>query len=190
MNIVIKAFGRDCCHCRPDTTWERENKDFYSPDCVNEIYWTPVVFARISKAGKCIGRKFASRYWDSGNFGVLLYCNASGTMNSAEISCIDHTSLLPMPLYNPMVLENENNQVNIEVSGILTQTFRSNSGIETINILEEAICKASELTSLRIGDFIAVELEDKRLLTRREDGNATIKAFYCENEIISQSIIF
>ena len=106
MNIIARPYGRQQCYCRPDTTWERENKDFYSPECVNDIYWAPILFVRISKAGKCIGRKFASRYYDAFNFGVLLY---GSDKDIAFSSCMDHTSLLPFPLYNPIVMENEDN---------------------------------------------------------------------------------
>ena len=74
MNIIVKPYGSTLCYCRPDTTWERENRDFYSPECVNEICWTPVIFARISKAGKCVSGKFVERYYDGFNFGVLMYC--------------------------------------------------------------------------------------------------------------------
>ena len=58
MNITVKIFGTDSYICRPDTTWERENRDFYPPEFVGGIYYTPVIFARISKAGKFIGSKF------------------------------------------------------------------------------------------------------------------------------------
>ena len=67
MNIIVKTFGGGVC-CRPDTSWEKENRDFYCPECAGAIHWAPVVFARISKAGKCIGEKFASRYYDAMGF--------------------------------------------------------------------------------------------------------------------------
>ena len=70
MNIIVKPYGSGLCYCRPDTTWERENKDFYSPECVKELHWSPIIFVRISKAGKCIGGKFASRYYDEFALGV------------------------------------------------------------------------------------------------------------------------
>ena len=114
MNIIVKPFGSGLCYCRPDTTWERENKDFYAPESIDEIYWAPIVFARISKAGKCIGAKFASRYYDAFNFGALLYCN-SGEI--AFTSCTDHSSLLPAPLYNPVVMENEENVHEVKRNG-------------------------------------------------------------------------
>ena len=55
MNIIVKPYSGQHCYCRPDTTWERENKDFYVPDGVENLRWAPVLFARISKAGKHIG---------------------------------------------------------------------------------------------------------------------------------------
>ena len=64
--------------CRPDTSWEREDKDLYAPDFVDGYLFSPVLFVRISKAGKCIGRKFAGRYYDAVNYGILLHAILSG----------------------------------------------------------------------------------------------------------------
>ena len=93
MNISVKPYGSNLCYCRPDTTWERENKDFYSPECVNEIYWTPVVFARICKAGKCISEKFVERYYDAFNFGALMYCSIEEAIIGSAKSIIVLTVL-------------------------------------------------------------------------------------------------
>lgn len=139
MNIIVKPKGSDLCYCRPDTTWERESKDFYVPDYIKEMYWAPVVFVRISKAGKCINPKFVSRYYDSYNFGTLLYGQpAEGT---GLISYMDHTSLLPSPMLGLEDLKEEHRE-----------------------LLEDAICKASMLISVRIGDYVAVELDEIRQL--------------------------
>ena len=183
MNIIVKPYGSDLCYCRPDTTWERENKDLYSPECVNEWHWTPILFARISKAGKCISPKFASRYYDGLNFGALLYI---GGIQTEYASCADHTSVLPMPLYNPVVVESEGNGIEILKNG--EQIFCSATG--SLQAIEDAICKASELTSLRIGDFVAIELAPASLLAERKEGSLDFKATFCENEIFSFKIIF
>ncbi len=195
MNIIVKPFGSGLCYCRPDTTWERENKDFYAPECIDEIYWAPIVFARISKAGKCIGAKFASRYYDAFNFGALLYCN-SGEI--AFTSCIDHSSLLPAPLYNPVVMENEENVHEVKrngetVFGMPKLHFARGPvcGESSVKeMIEEAICSASGLTSLRIGDFVAVELTPTSLLAERAEGEVSLKATYCENDLYDLKIIF
>lgn len=185
MNIIVKPYGSDLCYCRPDTTWERENRDLYSPDCVDEWQWAPVIFARISKAGKCISRKFAERYYDSVNFGALLYIGGSATAFS---SCADHTSLLPGPLYNPVVLDNAENSFEVKKNG--TCIHLSQTGHETRNSIEEAICKASQLTSLRIGDMVAVELAVPATLARRAEGAMEFNGIFCGNSIFENKILF
>ena len=243
MNIIVKPYGGDLCYCRPDTTWERENKDFYSPECVNEIYWTPVVFARVSKAGKCVGRKFVERYYDGIGCGMLMYCSTSGSeensgdpRNPATAGCalqrstgpfaeslathsrgwhvtsvhlptqntdttsidirslsevVDKSSILPHPLFQPVVLEDAKEftvSATEASSGCNTDASVILSGAK--DLLEEAICNASQLTSLRIGDFVAVELATPAELAKRENGEVTIKGTFCENEIFGFKIIF
>ncbi|MBR5562814.1 MAG: hypothetical protein IKW11_01140 [Bacteroidales bacterium] len=179
MNIIVKPYGSDLCYCRPDTTWERENKDFYSPECVNEIYWTPVVFARISKAGKCVGKKFVERYYDGIGCGMLMYCGNS--------TVVDKSSILPHPLFQPVVFEDEKKFV-VNVSPINQYSSVILSGAK--DLLEEAICNTSQLTSLRIGDFVAVELKEQQKLANKEDGTVALRGEFCEKEIFSFSIIF
>lgn len=179
MNIIVKPYGSDLCYCRPDTTWERENKDFYSPECVNEIYWTPVVFARISKAGKCVGKKFVERYYDGIGCGMLMYCGNS--------TVVDKSSILPHPLFQPVVFEDEKELV-VNVSPASQSNVVILSGAK--DLIEEALCTASQLTSLRIGDFVAVELATPAELAKRENGEVTIKGTFCENEIFGFKIIF
>lgn len=192
MNIIVKPYGSSHCYCRPDTTWERENKDFYSPECVNEIHWTPIVFVRISKAGKCIGAKFVSRYYDAFSFGALLYCHTEGGNNEAAFtSCADHTSLLPSPLFSKETLESDMGAYEVRKNNELI--FDSTSAEKSASlkeVLEEAICKASTLTSLRIGDFVAVELAPAGLLASKDEGSAAFRASYCENDMYDFKLIF
>ena len=185
MNIIVKPYGSDLCYCRPDTTWERENRDLYSPDCVNEWDWAPVLYARISKAGKCISPKFVGRYFDSVNFGAMLYISGVGT---AFASCTDHTSVLPAPLYDPVVLEGEGNTFVVTRNG--KQIFNTTAGQQIRNLIEEAICKASQLTSLRTGDMVAVELTAPERLADREDRTIDFKGTFCGNEIFGYRILF
>lgn len=182
MNIIIKPYGSDSCYCRPDTTWERENKDFYVPDNVRTLYWTPVVFARISKAGKCINPKFASRYYDAFNFGLLIYTDEE---NIAFSSCADHSSLLPLPLYNPVVAEGEENLYQVMKNGEEIFCTRADK-----SLIEEAVCKASQRTSVRIGDFVAVELDSLKPLAEQSEGEIQVKASFCENSLYDLKLIF
>ena len=58
------------------------------------------------------------------------------------------------------------------------------------NLLEDAICKASERTSVRIGDFVAVELDELKPLAGREEGKTGIKASFCGNDLYEFQLIF
>lgn len=195
MNIIARPYGSRQCYCRPDTTLQKENRDLYCPESVESISWTPVIFARISKAGKCVGEKFASRYYDGVSFGTLLYFHDSchpedkgdaGISDLAFTSCADHTSVLPFPLYNPVVMENGNNTFVIRKDNEVLYTCQADG----VNAIEKAIIQASQKTSLRIGDLIAAELAPIDLLASRKDGDVHIDGVFCENDIFSFRIIF
>ena len=181
MNIITRPQGCDLCYCRPDTTWERENKDFYVPDNVETLYWAPIVFARISKAGKCIGTKFVSRYYDAYNCGVLLYCNDAPIAFS---SCADHTSRLPFPLHNAETLDD----------GRIYKVFRNGEEIFSAaadrTMIEDTICKASQTTSLRIGDFVAAELDGLKPLAVSEDGQIALRGGFSDENAYDFKLIF
>ena len=73
MNILVYRLSDQAVYPRPDTTLERESKVYYIPEEVDCLYKVPVLFVRICRAGKCIGEKFAERYYDRLFPGVLLY---------------------------------------------------------------------------------------------------------------------
>ena len=178
MNIIVKPQGNDLCYCRPDTTWERENKDFYVPDNVDTLYWTPVLFARVSKAGKCINPKFVTRYYDAFNFGFLMY---TGEGEIAFTSCADHTSILPAPL--PVSEMGGEYKVSLGGEDIF-------SAAADASLLEDALCKASQMTSVRIGDYVAVELDGRKPLAARSEGDAAISATLSDKDLYGFKLIF
>lgn len=210
MNIIVKPYGKDIFECRPDTSWERENKDIFLIEGINSIEISPVVFARISKAGKCISKKFISRYYDGINFGLLLYPiiqnikndnigdifdTASGNdEQQTRLNYLDHTSLLPHPLYNPIVLENADNSFNLQIDG--TDTYSCDCSEEIKDKLENAITESSRYISLRIGDMVAVEISNGLNAftsissnNQNSDHSIGIRAEFCDKETISTRLI-
>ena len=205
MNIVVRHLDGSST-CRPDTTWERENKDIYAIPSVRAYRFAPVLFVRVSKAGKCVGYKFASRYYDGFNFGVLLYggilppgtsfpkahATESGTETSMLrwSSCLDHSSILPFPLYNPIVLGNDEKEFTIRKNG--TVLFSTGEG--SAETVENAIAEVSELVSLRIGDIVAIELQEPLPLTERQScensQDCLISGNFLETETFRHQIIF
>ena len=188
MNIVVKTIGNKYI-VRPDTTWEKDNEDFYPADFIEELYYTPVLFARICKPGKSIGLDFAKRYYDAINYGILLYPEnliADSQEDYACASCIDHTSFLPAPLYSPVTLGQDTNFFKLYCDNhCIFNTQSCNS-----DIIEQAIFEASKYIYLRIGDFISIELDKRKPLIKKTDGKRNIKASYCDNNTIDFNIIF
>ncbi|MCM1177718.1 MAG: hypothetical protein NC308_09725 [Clostridium sp.] len=187
MNIIVDTYGGGIC-CRPDTTWERENKDLYSPDFIGGYMYTPVLFARIARAGKCIGEKFAERYYNSVGYGMLLYPvelleNNGG--NLAWASCMDHTSILPFPMYNRITLESSENVYRINCNG--EEIYSTSCG--SAEMIGQAISKASCYVSMRIGDIVAIELENLRMLPSTHPGTE-LSATFCDNGLFGFKIIY
>ena len=188
MNIVVRPYGSKGCYCRPDTTWERENRDFYVPEGIEEVRWAPVVFVRVSKAGKCVGAKFAERYYDSFNFGALLYCvGQDGESSVAFTSCADHSSILPSPLNKLELMETEENIY--QVSRNAEEVFSCNC-INIKQMLEETLCTASKLTTLRIGDYVAVELLPAGTLATCKDADTRLHSRFCEKDLYDFKIVY
>ena len=84
----------------------------------------------------------------------------------------------------------EGNIINPLLSLADEKIYEAACGENLKAALEEAICKASMLTSLRIGDYVAIELTASQPLCTKEAGDTHIKARFCENETISVNIIF
>lgn len=183
MNIIVRHYATGAVLCRPDTTWEREDRDIYLPDDIGNILYSPVLFARISKAGKCIGSRFASRYYDGVGYGILLYPIPDCVPDDAILavsSCMDRTSVLPFPIYNRVTLENGTNSFIIYADG--NAIYSTSEG--SCEKIEETIVLASGHTSVRIGDIVCTELAPASMIPT----NSEISATFCGNDIFRFSI--
>ena len=187
MNIIVKTSSGHIT-VRPDTTWEKDNEDFYPPEFVEELTYSPVLFARVLKPGRSVGRKFASRYYDSVGYGVLLYPEnmLDGSPEGyAQAICLDHTSFLPAPTFPPQRLE-EDGQFHLFMNEQELFTFDHPS----LNMIEEAIVLATRLLYIRTGDLIAIELTARRQLTTRHDANTRLTGTLGQDKILDFQIIF
>lgn len=190
MNIVVRTFDGHTI-VRPDTTWEKDSEDFYPPEFVERLTCSPVLFARISKPGRSIGRKFASRYYDGINIGVLLFPEEmidGSPEGYAQASCLDHTSFLPTPLFLPFTLGQKDNEFILKKGK--TRFFSINGDAMTTEMIDEAIAEVTRMVYIRTGDFVAIELEPRKLLVSREDGEAEMHGTWCENKTIDFKVIF
>lgn len=149
MNIIVRTYGGNVI-IRPDTTWSRYNDDYFVPDFVDEISWSPVVCVRISRLGKHIAEKFASRYYDGAGRGVLLYPEnlLDGSPESfAVANILDRTSSIVLPEGDVALLSGEDRAS-----------------------IDSALAQASRIARVRAGDILAVELAPRVPLCARSGG--------------------
>lgn len=191
MNILVSTpaspGGCDRITARIDTTVDKENTDIYTPEDVIAMDWCPALFARICKAGKAVRADFADRYYDSIAFGALLYPRTEAGRDMAERSCYDHSTLLPYPLYNKITLEAADNVFEMKKNGTVVASYNC-EGIK--QSIERAIVECSERASLRIGDFVALELGPMQELATRSEGDCTLVGSFCGNSTIDIKINF
>lgn len=188
MNILVLNNGGKCL-LRPDTSLNKENADFYAPDDVIGIGYSPVIFARICKAGKMVMPEFAQRYYDSIAFGVLLHPSTETREGKTHYckacsSVYDNSTLLPYPLYNNITLNGDNSFELLKDGACIFKC--SVDGIR--EKIEDAIVRTSSHTSVRIGDFVAFELDGVKDLLQPEEKSCSLSGSYCDNKIIDIKI--
>lgn len=189
MNIVVKTASGHFI-VRPDTTWERDCEDFYPPEFVEDITMVPVLFARISKPGRSIGKKFASRYYDALGYGILLYpenlVDAQAPESFAAASCLDHTSFICIPQDAAASLQDAGREFSISVNAHAALS----TGKLSSETIEQAIADATRSIYVRTGDLIAIELSPRQPLCSRKDGKARITATLDDQQTLDFNIIF
>lgn len=163
MNIVVRtASGKVVV--RPDTTWERDNEDFYVPEFVDGLSAAKVLYVHVSKPGRSVGEKFAERYYDGFGRGVLLYPEElldGSEEGYACASCLDHTSFLPGQYADKETLSPEERALICETIALVTR-----------------------YCYIRIGDLIAIETTPREHLCSRSEKEATVNEGDCSFRII------
>lgn len=186
MNIIVKTDGGKIV-TRPDTSWDRKNEDLYTPEFVESVSFAPVLFARLCRPGKSIAGRFADRYWDGFGYGVLLYADnlVDGSPEGfASASCLDHTSFLPSPVYQKVVLGHPGNSFVLK-SGRKTLFEHSDASAGMVN---KALEEASGHLLVRAGDLLAIELDRRRTICHK-GGMARLSGTFCGNFLLDFKII-
>ena len=161
MNIIVTPHKSNSFYFRPDNTLQRDCcKDFFIPNGVESLSVTPILYVKVSKAGKAVGKKFASRYYQSFGYGVLINCNFISSDNSImdfyATTSVDNSSIIPMATWNIEALNGEMTNLSLIINDL--DVLSSNDNPISIDEIESQIAIVSQNCSLRIGDLIAFEL--------------------------------
>lgn len=162
MNIIVSPYRKQGFYCRPDSTLIRAIDEYYIPDEVESISASPILYIKTLRAGKAISNRFVERYVDSFGFGILLhptlkseYFEGASERPFIENS-LDYTSIIPLLSFPDTELKAATSH-KFEV----TINYKNEFGDFVYPSYDEIIGKISTISkycSLRIGDFIAMEL--------------------------------
>ncbi|MBO5803786.1 MAG: hypothetical protein J6R25_01730 [Bacteroidales bacterium] len=162
MNIIVSPYGKESFYCRPDSTLIRALDEYYIPDQVEKVSAVPVMYIKTLRAGKAIANRFAQRYIDSYGFGLLLHPTLKGEYFSdlqerAFIeNSLDYTSIIPLLSFPEMEIPAATTH-KFEVQINYANPFEAFT-FPTYDGIMERIALISRYCSLRIGDFITMEL--------------------------------
>ena len=149
MKIVAYKTGGDYC-CRPDTTLNHNNSDYWCPEGVSALKAVPCIYTHIDKAGKCVAERFARRYFKAVAFGCLL-TDAAEDVSPAIATSMDFTSIMDMGwMADPAATG-----LKFSLNG--SEIFATD-GRDYSEDFVRAIVDITRRSTLRIGDIIAIEL--------------------------------
>ncbi len=175
MNILTISHNSDFYYIRPDISLNRDSNDYFCPDGITEITVAPFIYIRMDKAGKAVSRKFAPRYYSTVGYGVNLTAasliDSSVPQSFLTANSLDNTTYVSKTYtFEEFPFDNFANELkhicrdlNIpaEYSEFLLgkEKNEQSSHIEKImQIFNAEIEKITRLTSVRTGDYIAIEL--------------------------------
>ena len=149
MKIVAYKTDGDYC-CRPDTTLNHNNSDYWCPEGVSVLKAVPTVYTHIDKAGKCVAARFARRYFKNIAFGCLL-TDAAEDVSPAVATAMDFTSIMDMGWIDDLSRTGFRFCVN-------DAEIFSTEGGDFETAFTEAIVNITRRSTIRIGDIVAIEL--------------------------------
>ncbi len=171
MNIVTVTYNSNFHYIRPDISLNRDGNDYFCPDGITDFTVAPFVFIRIDKAGKSVGAKFAQRYYSRIGYGLNLTAKSLidntvpqsfFTANSLDNST--YVSELFLPEEFPFNKINESlkqfvKQLQEKSNNPAQDNFLALTDSQTLKeIFASKMEQITKLSSIRTGDFIALEL--------------------------------
>lgn len=154
MNIIVFPSKREDYYFRPDTTLEKESKDYYRPDGFCGFSFATCIYIKITKAGKCVSSKFASRYYNSLGAGILIDAKE---VSLGMATSLDNSTILASADIN----FNQDNQICYEWLENDSKVCELYCEISDIRLeIDKKIEMVSKNCSLRIGDIVVFEVEN------------------------------
>lgn len=132
----------------------RNNDDFYRPSFAGELSCVPQLVVRICKLGKCVGERFAGRYYEEVGVGIRFFADDFGRdLQSRGLPVGMASSFVESAAISPLLplVECGNADYSLMVNN---ETVYSGGLSQQPVGLGRLVAFASEFHTLKIGDFL------------------------------------
>ena len=142
---------------KPDTSLLKNNEPFYFPSFSSDIHHEIELVVKISKEGKCIQEKFASKYYDEIGIGIdftardlQAKCKAKG-LPWEMAKAFDYSA--PMGKFIPKSKFADINNIpfHLDING---KTVQEGNTKDLLYSFDSVIEYVSKFVTLKMGDFI------------------------------------
>lgn len=143
---------------KPDTAMLRNNDPFYIPGFSQQVDYECELIVKINRVGKCIGKRFAHRYYDEVGLGIDFTARDLQRRAIAEglpwepCKGFDHSAAIS-PQFLPLAELGDIGNLNfrLEVNGEVRQSANTSQMIFSV---DDIISHVSRYMTLRMGDLI------------------------------------
>ncbi len=139
---------------KPQTALLKDNKPFFYPEWSTDIHYETEVVLKISKQGKYIDEKFASKYFDAVTIGIDFTARDLQSQQKAKglpweiAKAFDNSAVIgpfhPIPANGQILFSLKLNGIEVQQGNTADMLFS----------FEEIIAYASQFFTLQIGDLI------------------------------------
>lgn len=139
MKALIEAQNPAGFRMIADSAFGRNGQPWFVPDFGTDWQWRPMLAFRVSRLGKCVARKFASRYYDAMTLMFVPMCESPEA--DVLLGCMDGGAVAGswIPLAEA-----------IDIDG-LNHLFSEFA-------IDDFLARASRHTTLKTGDILALEI--------------------------------
>ena len=147
-NVVLKS----------DSSLTVNRKPLFVPEAITDLQALPCWVLRVSRLGKCIAPRFASRYYDAVAAGVDFF--GADKLQAAKAAGKPWTEAIA---FEGSLAVGEMSEVRCQKSDAKWRVVREDEQIEELEwggdlreVFDQAVARVSELLTIRQGDLIYV----------------------------------
>lgn len=160
MNLITVKSNGEFFYMTPDTSLNRDSKDYFCPEFVNELAVVCFYYVRIEKNAKAVAERYAERYVSGFGYGIKLKaCNLRGELNPYKefmASALDNTTYI-----SPCLQKDDfvSIQPALTINNAQIETANKESIEMVINGYPKAVANITSISTLRSGDIIIFDTD-------------------------------